>query len=1533
MPGIDSLRKPALQFLDELEQEESALLSWGVVDGAFSRDEVRDRATTYLIRLLDEGGEVPFGSPDELLDLLLKDHLLFELPNGQGYRTRMAEAVRLLFRLKQLFPKHSRNGGWATAPNLVADFRLLLRERRYPRRDIEPATALDELLPSAGGITSGRDILQSLLGAASQQSRKLSRFQVEASKRILSELGQGGRRSGTIVCAGTGSGKTLAFYLPALLMLSDLASEDRWVRALAVYPRNELLKDQLSTAVREVSKVNPVLRRWKRRPVVVGALFGAVPKRPDDTETLDRAWPVVRAPGGQGRLCPLLNCPACGESLVWFDADRGQGGEILRCMSATCGRTLDSTELLFTRDAMVAQPPDLLFTNLEMMNQRLADARSWPLLGVGIARHDHRPRLVLLDEVHTYEGLAGAQAALVLRRWQRASRAVPHFVGLSATLEDAKRFFSELTGVSESLIGEVTPVADDLEAEGQEVLLALRGDPVSRKSLLSTSIQAAMLLRRVLDPSRAPWKPIGSKVFAFTDDLDVTNRLYHDLQDAEGWDNRPAAGLLRARPSLAFLRSAGAPDHTARFISGQSWDLPEQIGHDLTGLAPVRVGRTSSQDSGVDRDAEIVVATASLEVGYDDPEVGGVLQHKAPRDPASFLQRKGRAGRPRGTRPWTVVVLSDYGRDRIAYQGYDQLFSPKLRPRHLPIRNKHVLRIQAVYALMDWLTMELATRRDDQGASLWATLSRPPKEDNYLQWNIMRLDKVKVLVDGILTSDRERRSFSHYLQQALGIEADISDLLLWEAPRALMLSVLPTISRRLDRHWKVARPPESRPTTEPWTYWAPLPEFVPHALFADLNLPEVMLVLPDGRQPPCMPVLSALREFAPGRVTRRFGVVRRDERHWVAPPDIDADGLCIVDDFCSREERGYLGSFRYRSAAGVAEIQCLRPYRFSVRVPPRDVLTSSNAQLDWKTQILPPIEPTSGALPLGSVWRDVIRSLSFYTHNAGNPIEVRRFAVGSRYELKHSGGQSRSGNATFAVYDEEHVCPVALGFVVDADAIRLEVDVPQALFDLVATDERLLRSLRTAYFAHLLRTDPDLEGVANVFQIGWLTQICLSALSVEALSRQLDLRDAAESVFVQRGFNPLEGALEVILRGLSDMDEGQNADDLRADLRCLLGHATFRATLEKHIPILWAIPDESWEPWLKERFLATLGAAAIDACQNLCPDLDAGDLYVDLHPGPRGAPEDCSEQTCDEIWLSEASAGGGGLVENFVSRYIEDPRRFFRLIDAALGPSEFEDIDSELDMLLSWLFSGESIAGVRVRDAVRGVRQADSLKDLARANDQLRRCLAKEGLTISHAVMTAIQARVLRPGSSEATDRLLFELVQSWKDAERVLGIEIDARVLAYVRCGDSALDDALQGSAAAPGGAERHAWRCSVLYGLLWPRGAALRSQSLNAYNPFSALPSTDRWLAQVAVPSQTPEVRIEEDGWERRLQMLLVQHGSAALSAPLDRRRELRHAINRMMVEPVDTELLLVYPTVAGVRQDGRRLLVEFDVMETHQ
>src|SRR5437899_456716 len=80
--------------------------------------------------------------------------------------------------------------------------------------------------------------------------------------------------------------------------------------------------------------------------------------------------------------------------------------------------------------------------------------------------------------------------------------------------------------------------------------------------------------------------------------------------------------------SLANLRATTLPNASERFEAGQNWALIEEIGHILAPGSRVRISRTSSQDVGVDAAADVVVATSALEVGFDDPEVGAVLQHK-----------------------------------------------------------------------------------------------------------------------------------------------------------------------------------------------------------------------------------------------------------------------------------------------------------------------------------------------------------------------------------------------------------------------------------------------------------------------------------------------------------------------------------------------------------------------------------------------------------------------------------------------------------------------------------------------------------------------------------------------------------------------------------------------------------------------------------------------------------------------------------------------------------------------------------------
>src|SRR5947209_1846756 len=120
------------ELLERLEREETKLLSWGVVDGGFSAAEVADAAQGVLEASASEL------TADDLWQELFDRRLLFSFREAghEFLRTRMAEAVRLFAKLRQMFP----NRPWQLASTLVADYRFARRPRRYPRREIAPPT-------------------------------------------------------------------------------------------------------------------------------------------------------------------------------------------------------------------------------------------------------------------------------------------------------------------------------------------------------------------------------------------------------------------------------------------------------------------------------------------------------------------------------------------------------------------------------------------------------------------------------------------------------------------------------------------------------------------------------------------------------------------------------------------------------------------------------------------------------------------------------------------------------------------------------------------------------------------------------------------------------------------------------------------------------------------------------------------------------------------------------------------------------------------------------------------------------------------------------------------------------------------------------------------------------------------------------------------------------------------------------------------------------------------------------------------------
>lgn len=1454
--------------LDALEQREARVLVWGLVDAALGDDEVRDVLNGVFEgrKYLEIAGQADctVHTAEDLLERLKALGLLFEVPTRElaarrRWRTRMAEGLRLLTRLRQLLPRNKGATGWAAAPTLVADYRLLWRPRRYPKRNLEldqAAQALEACVQSESTLTAVRHWL-----SRARPGWRLSRFQLEAASRILGALDQQ-QVSATLVSAGTGSGKTLAFYLPALSWLAAQKMSHPaagGVRILAIYPRNELLKDQLSEVYGQARKFDDLLGRRGSKPISVGVLYGDTPNTLASISNGD--WKA------SARACPFFKCPVpgCGSAMKVAPGDLQ--GKIERLTCTKCGHRVDRATLHLTRQSMQEQPPDILFTSVEMLNQRMADSDMRHLFGLGPLA-ERTPSLVLLDEVHVYSGTYGAQVAHLLRRWSHLSGRRASFVGLSATISEGERFFASLVGLNEVMVKEVAPSPDDMESEGAEYMVALRGDPVSQAALLSTSIQTLMLGSRLLD-TRGQFdkdsRPFaGWRAFAFTDQMDATNRLYVDLLDAEGRTSQGREAIRRhPNGGLAHLRQPD-PGNNSRFDAGQDWRLPVRIGHDLRRRH--NVGRTTAYDSGVADHTEVVVATAALEVGYDDEAVGLVLQHKAPRDMAQFLQRKGRAGRTRHMRPWTIMVLSDYGRDRLAYQAYEQFFDPELPARDLPMGNRYVQRMQAVYALLDYLGLKMQAGLPR--GSIWRDLSGPaeahPDLSDAMKQKLMDLARahqfpltpeqherlrrdawkiVKSLNDGLavysarygvafhlrrrylqqrltslLSRPDEAENLAQHLMTALGQSRQSVDVLLWEHPRPLLLEAAPTALRRLERNWQANGQSDYRAGH-------PLPEFVPATLFSDLSVPEVRIDRPRANQESYLPVQQALSEMAPGKVSKRY-----DDALWLG---IDEAGLlqavqdAAAEHFLDVEVDHWYDlephdAFYVVEGNRVERLPAFRPRVIKLKPTPDGgkpnfplVKATSNARLVWRSQVFARRQGHALVSPHGKVGiAALVSGVRAHTHAGQSPATVRRYAVGSLASLRLGGTLATAAGTGETTIDQRihfrfthgpRACGV--GFEIDVDALRFDLLLPGSPHQEIDIGHAAtLRGVRTARYFWEARYGRALEALEpNGFLRHWMAEIFLTAVLQRCSHEGEDLRAALDWVAASPQNLALEPILQTLFQapGPSDDDDGDDNDNSQAGHSQNLDPDRLRTKLRDSLA--------------RTEVIAALRAVGEHLVEPVSTSWDGWLTQVMKHTLAAALIE-AIQNTCPQVDVNDLAVDVDAVLNEcgdvepghriWITEVNPGGNGLVEQISEALAtdPTAFyRQVETALGMSefevideqLRKLIGliGSTDPDRDLLERVQSVRQSETTQQAQQAIAALRRQLVLSGHSVFHGYVAALANRVLRPGTPSELDRILAHFLDTWVQVEERLEVEVDARVICAVFSGDARIDEAFAAS------------------------------------------------------------------------------------------------------------------------------------------
>jgi len=290
------------------------------------------------------------------------------------------------------------------------------------------------------------------------------------------------KKQDIIVATGTGSGKTETFLLPILgsIILEGIerpvSAKMPGCRALLLYPMNALVNDQVSR-IRRIfgdNRVAEILSENRGRKVTFGSYTGRTP------------YPGIRsASKDSDQIRPMFedfylkyidNDPMviqlkdkgkwpCKDLVGFYGADKekqsvNKNGKpyIEHHWNERLITQPGDTELL-TRHEMQERCPDILVTNYSMLeymlmrpieNDIFVETAKW-------LQSDAENSLILvLDEAHMYRGAAGAEVALLIRRFQ-ARLGIPRdrmrCILTSASLGDGKEAEEEIISFAQDLTG------------------------------------------------------------------------------------------------------------------------------------------------------------------------------------------------------------------------------------------------------------------------------------------------------------------------------------------------------------------------------------------------------------------------------------------------------------------------------------------------------------------------------------------------------------------------------------------------------------------------------------------------------------------------------------------------------------------------------------------------------------------------------------------------------------------------------------------------------------------------------------------------------------------------------------------------------------------------------------------------------------------------------------------------------------------------------------------------------------------------
>ncbi|SDR05857.1 DEAD/DEAH box helicase [Natronobacterium texcoconense] len=549
-------------------------------------------------------------SPADLLD----DDMLLKF--DAGYRSSHFD---LLHRLSNIRNQHENDP-------LVFESDISIETEKVPdfgERD------LHDLLCGAGVSNEKADLITYAVEGGDAEIDGLSSHQAAAIKKILDE-----RNECLTLDGPTASGKSLTFSIPSFKhALDSLDQEGRTqTSSLLLYPRQALIRDQLSTLLPRLDRLNNRLEEAGDPPISVGVDHGDTPKDLSSDEEEESFF---------GITCPRCDQESDDNDLI---IDAVTGVPQVRCPA--CEETFEY--ILPTKRSIAEEPPTILLSTVWSVYHRLRSSR-----GDNATRYDDLEYIVL-DEAHIYTNYVGGHVQYILQLLKEAGSEgeIPQFVLSSATLSNPVEFAKNLTTLDRGKVAHVD-YSEVLEAAGVEDerhLVHYYVLPPPNRSV--ETLNEAMVQCLNLWCTKRNYRALN-----FIDSIAEINRQYSYIAKyiLSPSGNRGEEVIRHTHSEYdqddPFSWEPLLPTEWEESNRGEFQDytmnaFADSIGTHTSELHDLERNQIEDSFNAADGGKRLLLSTSTLEMGVDLNSVAAVLQYKLPPGKnEGVIQRIGRAGR------------------------------------------------------------------------------------------------------------------------------------------------------------------------------------------------------------------------------------------------------------------------------------------------------------------------------------------------------------------------------------------------------------------------------------------------------------------------------------------------------------------------------------------------------------------------------------------------------------------------------------------------------------------------------------------------------------------------------------------------------------------------------------------------------------------------------------------------------------------------------------------------------------------------